>query len=302
VSDLSHHNGIVVGVESSPGSKLAVEWAAREAAMRNVPLRIVHAAYPTVGAWAGWGMPAPPPEGFAHMQEALEDQARKVIDEATGIVDAAIEGNDRLEVSSEIVWLSPAAALVDRSEKAQMIVVGYCGQGALERGLPGSVSTALIYYAHCPVAVIHDDAPQPFGPTGPPVLVGIDGSPASELATAIAFDEASWRGVDLVALHACSDAQWPDLPELEWSAIQATAEETLGERLAGWGERYPNVTVRKVVVSDHPAHHLLEASISAQLVVVGSHGRGGFAGMLLGSVSSTIAHAAPVPVIVARGR
>ena len=293
MSDLSHHNGIVVGVESSPGSKLAVEWAAREAAMRNVPLKIVHVAhrlpYPAIGV--------------PHMQEAaLEDQARKVIDDATEIVDAAIEGNDRLEVSSEIVWLSPAAALVDRSEKAQMIVVGYCGQGALERGLPGSVSTALIYYAHCPVAVIHDDAPQPFGPTGPPVLVGIDGSPASELATAIAFEEASWRGVDLVALHACSDAQWPDLPELEWSAIQATAEETLGERLAGWSERYPNVTVRKVVVSDHPARHLLEASMSAQLVVVGSHGRGGFAGMLLGSVSSTIAHAAPVPVIVARGR
>ena len=172
--------------------------------------------------------------------QTQEDQAHKVVDDAIEVVDAAIEGNDRLEVSSEIVWSSPVAALVDLTKEVQMMVVGCRGQGALARGLLGSVSTALVHHAHCPVAVIHDDAPQPFGPTGAPVLVGIDGSPASELATAIAFDEASWRDVDLVALHAWSDAEWPHFPELEWSAIEATAEETLGERLAGWRERYPD--------------------------------------------------------------
>jgi nucleotide-binding universal stress UspA family protein len=235
VSDLSHHNAILVGVDGSRCAKLAVQWAVLEAAMRNVPLRIVHVAYPAIGAWAGGGMA--PPEGFVQTQE---DQAHKVVDDAIEVVDAAIEGNDRLEVSSEIVWSSPVAALVDLTKEVQMMVVGCRGQGALARGLLGSVSTALVHHAHCPVAVIHDDAPQPFGPTGAPVLVGIDGSPASELATAIAFDEASWRDVDLVALHAWSDAEWPHFPELEWSAIEATAEETLGERLAGWRERYPD--------------------------------------------------------------
>jgi nucleotide-binding universal stress UspA family protein len=300
VFDLSHHNGIVVGVDGSPCSKSAVKWAAGEAVMRNVPLRIVHVAYPAIGAWSGWGVsPAPLPEGFVQTQE---DQARTVIDDAIQIVDAVIEGDDHLPVSSEIAWSSPVPTLVDLTKQAQMMVVGCRGQGALARALLGSVSTGLVHHAHCPVAVIHDDAPQPFGPAGAPVLVGIDGSPASELATAIAFDEASWRGVDLVALHVWSDAEWPHFPELEWLAIKATAQETLGERLAGWGEHYPDVTVHKVVMFDYPARHLLERSKSAQLVVVGSHGRGGFAGMLLGSVSSAVVHAAHVPVIVARQR
>lgn len=102
-------------------------------------------------------------------------------------------------------------------------MVGCRGRGALRRGLLGSVSTGLIHHAHCPVAVIHDKVP-----SMQPVLVGIDGSPASELATAIAFDEASWRGVDLVALHTWTDAEVSDVSSLEWSAQQAAAEEPPG--------------------------------------------------------------------------
>lgn len=298
--NLSNHNAIVVGVDGSWCSKRAVEWAAREAAMRNMPLRIVHVAYPAMGAWSGWGVsPAPLPDDVGQTQE---DQARKLIDDAIVIVDATIEGNDRLQVSSEILWSSPAPTLVDLTKEAQMMVVGCRGQGALARVLLGSVSTTLVHHAHCPVVVIHDDAPRPGGFAQAPVLVGMDGSPASELATAIAFDEASWRGVDLVALHAWSDAGWLDFPEMEWSAIKATAEETLAERLAGWRERYPDVSVRRVVVYSYPARHLLEESKSAQLAVVGSRGRGGFAGMLLGSVSCAVVHGAHVPVIVARRR
>ena len=90
------------------------------------------------------------------------------------------------------------------------------------------------------------------------------------------------------------------IPGVTWSDMQKDAEETLAERLAGWQERYPDVTVRRVVVPDRPAHQLLEQSESAQLTVVGSHGRGGFAGMLLGSVSSAVAESARMPVIVAR--
>ena len=90
------------------------------------------------------------------------------------------------------------------------------------------------------------------------------------------------------------------MPSIEWSACQSTAQETLAERLAGWEERYPNVRVRRLVVWEHPARHLREEPESAQVVVVGSHGRGGYARMLLGSVSTAVVHAARTPVIVAR--
>ena len=86
-----------------------------------------------------------------------------------------------------------------------MVEVGCRGRGALRRGLLGSVSTGVIHHAHCPVSVIHDKVPSSMQPVGG----GVDGSPASELATAIAFDEASWRGVDLVALHTWSDGGVP---------------------------------------------------------------------------------------------
>ena len=137
-------------------------------------------------------------------------------------------------------------------------------------------------------------------PARAPVVVGIDGSPASESATAIAFDEASRRTVELVAVYAFSDIDVSDIPCVERSTMQLLGEQLLVKRLKPWQESHPDVTVRHVVVCDAPAHQLVEQAESAQLVVVGSHGRGGFASMLLGSVSAAVAQSARMPVIVAR--
>jgi nucleotide-binding universal stress UspA family protein len=148
--------------------------------------------------------------------------------------------------------------------------------------------------------VIVRDGDQP--PGDAPVLVGIDGSPASELATEVAFEEASVRQVELVALHGWRDTSLFHYPGLDTESLQTQAEAVLAERLAGWQERYPDVTVRRVVVAEHPARALVQRAEEAQLVVVGSRGRGGLTGKLLGSVSTGVVHSVRVPVMVARPR
>jgi nucleotide-binding universal stress UspA family protein len=123
---------------------------------------------------------------------------------------------------------------------------------------------------------------------------------------ALAFEEASLRNAELVAAHTwtdySSDSAYASasLVMVDWSRVENEQAEMLAERLAGWQEKYPDVTVRRVVARDRPVHHLLEQASGAQLLVVGSRGRGGFTGMLLGSTSHALIHHAPCPLLVAR--
>ncbi len=291
------HHGVIVGTDGSPWSQAAVRWAAREAVMRHVPLTVVHVVTPISVAVSALAWPAGrvPPE----VLEIQENDARGVIADAIKVVKDDTAGSDRPEIDSEILFGRYVSTLADLSKEAQLMVVGCRGRTGQHR-LLGSVSTGLIHHAHCPVAVIHDEVSSLPQSPGLPVVVGIDGSRASELATAIAFDEASWRGVDLVALHVWSDADTPTIIGLDSAGVQSAAGKTLAESLSGWQESYPEVTVQRVVEFERPVRHLLEQAEKAQLVVVGSHGRGGFAGMVLGSVSSAVAQEARVPVIVAR--
>jgi nucleotide-binding universal stress UspA family protein len=288
-----NRHGVIVGVDGSAAANVAVCWAARDAAMRRVPLTVVHmvsAVVPTVPQM-------PVAAGVAIWQE---EEGRQILEQAVKVAEDAVKKDRGLEIKSELRCAPPVPTLVKMSEDAEMVVVGSNGRGSVARLLLGSVSSSVVRSARCPVAVIRDEDPLMPHPQQAPVLVGIDGSPASELATAIAFDEASRRGVELIALHAWSDVEVFELPGLDWSAVKSDAERSLAERLAGWQERYPDVTVHRLVVSDRPARQLIEKSESAQLVVVGSHGRGGLSGMLLGSVSNAIVHSVRMPVIVAR--
>ncbi|MBV8180956.1 MAG: universal stress protein [Mycobacterium sp.] len=289
------HLGIVVGVDGSAASTAALRWAARGAAMRNTGLTIVYAAPPAVpgSSLIAWTGPTP-----SEVLRAQEEQAQRLVDDAAKTANDTAGG---LHVHTKAILAAPVPALLELSEDAEIIVVGRRGRSALSGVLLGSVSTAMIHRASCPVAVIHDESPAEAASTNAPVLVGIDGSPASELATAIAFDEASWRGVEVVALHASCDSDPFGIHELEWGIAEPKAHEVLAERLAGWQERYPDVRVRRMVVFDLPAQHLIEQAKTAQLVVVGTRSHGEFTGLLLGSVSSAVVQATRTPVIIARG-
>ncbi|MGV0797848.1 universal stress protein, partial [Mycolicibacterium elephantis] len=278
--------------DGSPASKVAVDWAAREADMRNAALTLVH-VLPAARFWPEVATPS-------RIEQLYQSQAQRWLREATTVAEKAMTAPGRID--TRLLDGAVLPSLVDLSKEAQLIVVGCRGQGSIARRLMGSISRGLVQRAHCPVAVLHDEDPLMSCPVArAPVVVGIDGSPASELAAEIAFDEASRRGVELVAVHAWMDDTTFELPADEWSATgKGMAEQTLTQQLTRWRQRYPEVPVRQVVVRDQPARQLVKQADDAQLVVVGSHGRGGFAGMLLGSVAAAVAESARMPVIVAR--
>ncbi|UMB70887.1 universal stress protein [Mycobacterium paraterrae] len=282
--------GIIAGVDGSPESDAAVKWAALDAAIRNLPLTLVHVASPVDAVWAQ----------AAELEETADEQrakGRDLLNHASKIAQDALSDTAQVHINGEL--LSSAATvstLVEQSKDAQLIVVGSRGRGALSRSILGSVSAGLIRHAHCPVALIRDSERQ--HAADGPVVVGIDGA-TSDLATAIAFDEASLRHADLVALHAWNDVDMNAIPGYDWSPTTAKEGGVLAKALSGLQQRFPDVPVHNRLVKNRAAHALVDASESAQLVVVGTHGSGALAGMLLGSVSNAVVQAVRAPVIVA---
>lgn len=279
--------GVLVAVDGSAESEAAVRWAAEEAAMRQLPITLMHVVVPVVVSYPVRYLKA----GY---QRSQEEHGESVLDSASKIAQQATDTD--LIIQREVRHGGAATELISASKNAALTVVGSRGLGAVGAGLLGSVSRGLLHYSTQPVAVIraHEGRPE----RSLPVLLGIDGSPASEAATALAFDEASQRGVDLVALHGSSDLStaMPGGPERD--IYEQEGADILGERLSGWLDQYPDVRVSRKIVPDQPAHWLLEESKRAQLVVVGSRGRGGFKRLLLGSVSTTVTESSTTPVIV----
>ena len=285
---------IIVGVDGSPSSGSALRWAANEAAQHHVPLHIVNSCGDARGYAAAVAE-------AAFDRAPLQEAARKVLSRAKTDVDAHFAGRHIPEVKTILSDDPAEPTLIDLSRSARMLVVGSRGLGAFKRGLMGSVSTAVARHAHCPVAIIHEQDDDEFVASKKPVVVGVDGTRNSEPAIEIAFDEASHRGCDLVAVHAWADTSDFEYPSINWPATAMTEEVSLAESLAGWSEKFPDVAVHRIVVKDRPARNLAEQASGASLVVVGSHGRGGFAGLLLGSTSQALLHSVTCPLIITRG-
>jgi len=292
MSEKNSDYGILVAVDGSAESEAAIRWAAGEAVLRGQHMTLLHVVEPVIVTW-----PAAPLQ--ASITEWQEENARHVVERAEKTAFASVPEGKPPTVHTLVRYAPVTEELIEASKSATTVVVGSRGLGAVGRAVLGSVSTAMLYRSHCPVAVVHADDARP-SDRGLPVLLGIDGSPASEKATAFAFDEASRRGVDLIALHAWSDVGVFPILGMDWHAYEDEGHAILGERLAGWQEQYPDVKVHRRIVCDQPARWLIEESEEAQLVVLGSRGRGGFASMLLGSVSAKVARGAKAPVLVMR--
>jgi nucleotide-binding universal stress UspA family protein len=178
-------------------------------------------------------------------------------------------------------------------------VVGSRGHGGFVGALLGSVSQHCVHHATCPVVVVRGpDTPRRDGP----IVVGLDGSPQSEAALAFAVEAAVARRVPLRAVRVWLDPAVPYVVTgpTDWDEEVKRQQGLLAEQLVGWREKYPDLRVEPILMQDRPAHALAQSTGDAQLVVVGSRGRGGLTGMLLGSVSQAMLQHAECPVAVVR--
>lgn len=284
---------VIAGVDGSPQALQAACWAGREAYSLNRPVHVVHAS-----VWSMAGHPVPPavPAGY---RQVLLEKGQRWVHEAAHAVRAGAPG---VEVIERLVVGEPAAVLIGESRHAREVVVASRGLDGPDGGSLGSTALRLAQHAGCPVVVLrHPVVGDPDGP----VVVGVDASAGSDGALEFALEYAARRGAALVALHTWSDVRVCDQQDsiwrtLDWATVAADEERLLVERLAGWPDKYPEVEVRRVVTADRPVRCLIEAAERARLLVVGSRGRGGIPGMLLGSTSQALLHQAPCPVAIVR--
>lgn len=267
-------NGIVAGYDGSPASEEALDWAAREARAHGVALIVCHV----------WGRTVP--------SDAAADLAGKysecVIARGVQHAQTAMGAGD---VRPLLVSGSPADVLCDISASADMIVLGHRGCGGLTGLLLGSVSSQVAAHARGTVVIVRGHWRPVPGHVPCAVVVGADGSCASQPAVAFAFAEAALRDAPLLAVCALADT-----PSILGGArlLEADFEQALAKCEAD----YPTVVVRRQVVQGAPRGALLDAAAGAQLLVVGARGRGGLRGMMLGSVSLAALHHSPCPVAV----
>ncbi|MFG2269638.1 universal stress protein [Streptomyces chartreusis] len=284
---------VVVGVDGSPSSMAAVEVAAVEAGLRGVGLRMVHAF-----SWPAAHVP--PGRPWEPSGAGLRELIDGTLAEAERL---ARRRAPAVEVMREVVVGEPVTVLEIESCTASLVVVGSRGLSRFGALLLGSTAGHLTAHAACPVLVVRG-RPNPAGP----VLLAVDGSPAAHGAVEFAFAQASLHGKDLVALHVWGAQRErtydgpsdPPLVTYDENGLRDEEQRVLAEALGGLGEKFPEVTVHRRLVRGRIRHSLIEASAGAGLVVVGARGGGGFAGLLLGSVSQAVLHHAHCPVAVVR--
>jgi nucleotide-binding universal stress UspA family protein len=290
---------VVVGYDASEHADAALDWAAREAAGRGAPLKVLYAAnYSGVlvgpagaGAWL-------PSEAQLVAHEIAEEGAARALKTAPDV-----------DVEAVTAMSGAVAALTDASRSAAVVVVGTRGHGERIGSLLGSVAFGVAAHAGCPVVVVRGRSADAVGPDHP-VVVGVDGSPGADAAVDRGAQVAAGSGAELVLVTA-----WHTRPSEAWAAAyfaeahpgqepgdvaRAAAEELLTQVRDRVLQRHPDLAVTTRAVEGAAGPAVADASAGAGLVVVGARGRGDFASLLLGSVSRGVIHAAECPVEVVR--
>jgi nucleotide-binding universal stress UspA family protein len=284
---------VVVGVDGSVSAQGALAWAAAEASSRHCPLRIVHAF-----SWPMLGNPLDM-TFVGDMNLGLQSAAEWILTEAEA---HAREVAPNIKVIANL-FVGPAApTLLNEAQAADLVVVGSRGVGGFRGLLVGSVSATVAAQAPCPVVVVHprgDGTAFPASPTGR-IVVGVDGSEISAAAIRFAFQQAARRHIGITAVQAATPTRQHPSLRVPAGIVDQIDRELFAEAMKSKRVLFPAIDVQTKLVHAHPAQALIHASAGAELVVVGSHGRGGFAGMLLGSVSQAVLQHAACPVAVVR--
>ncbi|MEV6690914.1 universal stress protein [Micromonospora sp. NPDC051196] len=286
---------ILVGYDGSPDAAAALEWALAQARLDGRPVRLAYIfEWLTVAGWIGPGMtPGMWPDEQARQQ--VEELVRKAASEAAA-------AHPDLTVSGEVLDGPPALVLEECSTEAGLVVLGSRGHGGFAGLLAGSTAVSVTAHAHCPVVVVRRETA--VGTRAGHVAVGVDGSEQSLLALGFAIEQAALRRVPLHVVRAWQPGreQWTLTGEQAREAALAAQRADLDEPLRRWQATFPDVEVSVETVAAAPAGLLIDASRNAQLMVVGTRGRGGLRGMLLGSVSQQLIQHAHSPVVVVRER
>jgi nucleotide-binding universal stress UspA family protein len=318
----SHHvrdAGVVIGYDGSPESRLALSWAAATARRRGSKLTLLHSVNLSF-------IPGFPAFDTSQVEPELQDAAKRLVD------DGAMRAGDTLDASriETQYWLgSPAAQIVEASNDADLVVMGSRGRGRLTGGLLGSTSYAVAAHAHCPVVVVRpthaaeqaedteatevasisDGLPQVVRPDAThPVVVGYDDSEPAMRAVQAAADIAMEESAELRIAHV---VQVPSIDSWAYEetahagtvrahSLREHADDALASAVRVAKAKHPDLEVSTEVLYGDPGRAIAELGSTAGLVVVGSRGRGGFKGLLLGSVSHNVIHNAECPVMIVR--
>ena len=286
---------VVAGVDGSPADDPVTDWAADEAARTGRPLRLVHAIEP--------GFQLTPYEAvlgeLPTLSEGLRGVGRDLVAAAAERVTAR---HPDLVVEQVVAWGPPAAVLLDEADDAAWLVLGVHRRSRLERVLMGSVARPALVHARCPVVVVpagHEaSAPRR-------VVVGVDASPGSVHAVRLAMETAAAAGGSVTCVLGWTVEVIDGVVVTEpgsphWVAVEERYEHLVHEAVDPVAAAHPDVPIDVVVRHGGASQVVVELAeeLDADLVVVGSRGRGGFVGLLLGSVSRrVIEHAATVVAV-----